>query len=253
MRHKPEDSARFFYATAPMPCPYLPGRVERRLVTELAGRNVAQFHDTLSQAGFRRSHGIAYVPVCEDCSACATVRIVVPGFRRTRSHRRVWAANADLTATIVPSESTAEQFRLFSAYQHSRHGGGDMARMDFYDYQALIEDTPVETEMIEFRDPGGTLVAACLADRLSDGLSAVYSFFEPGHASRSLGTHMILWMVDQAAREGLAHVYLGFWVADCRKMSYKVRFQLLEAYTPQGWRPLDPDDPETTRPFRAGP
>lgn len=252
MKHKAERSARFFFTTAPMPCPYLPGLVERRLVTELAGRDASVYHDSLSRAGFRRSHGIAYVPICPDCSACATVRIVAAEATRTRSQKRTWSLNQDLVVVEVPARATGEQFSLFVAYQKSRHGDGDMARMDAYDYQALVEDTPVSTSMLEFRDLDGSLVSACVVDHLSDGPSAVYSFFDPAEARRSLGTYMILWLVEYARARGLSHVYLGFWVADSRKMSYKSRFQPVEAFTPEGWRRLDPDDPETAALFAPG-
>ncbi len=253
MKHKPISGTRFFFATAPIPCPYLPGRMERRLVAELVGKDASAFHDTLSRAGFRRSHHFAYIPVCRECSACATVRIVVPDFTASRTQRRIWNRNADLAGIECPPRATAEQFRLFNTYQAGRHGGGEMARMDFFDYQALVEDTPVDTSVIEFRTPSGSLAAACITDRVSDGLSAVYSFYDPAEERRSLGTQVILWLVERARELRLRHVYLGFWVADCRKMSYKAKFQPLEAYTPDGWQPLRPDDPATTRPFKPAP
>jgi len=252
MKHKALRDARFFFTTAPMPCPYLSGLVERRLVTELAGRDAPAYHDALSRAGFRRSHGIAYVPICPDCSACAIVRIVAGEVKRTRSQKRVWTLNHDLDVTQVPARATREQFAVFSDYQRSRHGDGDMARMDAYDYQALVEDTPVQSSILEFRDGDGRLVAACVIDHLSDGPSAVYSFFDPAQSRRSLGTYMILWLIDYANAQGLSYVYLGFWVADSRKMSYKSRFRPIEAFTPDGWRVLDPESPETKRLFAPG-
>lgn len=239
MRHSASHGTRFFFATAPMPCPYLPGRVERRVVTELVGNDAAALHDALSLAGFRRSHGVAYAPACPDCNACVAARIVVDRFVPSRSQRRVLKTNAHLGAAAAAGV-TDEQFVLFSRYQNSRHGDGDMTRMDFLDYQRLIEETPVDTALIEFREPDRRLVAACLVDRLRDGLSAVYSFFEPTLHWRSLGTSMILWLVEEARREGLPYAYLGFWVAGCSKMSYKIRFQPLEGYTPEGWRLLSP-------------
>ncbi|MGZ8409872.1 MAG: arginyltransferase [Hyphomicrobium sp.] len=251
MKHKPVPGTRFFFATAPIPCPYLPGRMERRLVAELGTTDAAAFHDTLSQAGFRRSHRFAYVPVCRDCSACATVRIVVEGFRPSRTQRRLIGRNADLTASDTPPRATAEQYELFRAYQSGRHSGGEMARMDFFDYQALVEDTPVDTSVAEFRDPQGHLVAACITDRVADGFSAVYSFFRPDMPQRGLGSYMIMWLVERARELQLPHVYLGFWVADCQKMAYKIRFQPLEAYTPEGWKPLRLEEPETWSYFRT--
>ncbi len=221
-----------------MPCPYLPGRIERRLVTELAGRQATAFHDTLSQAGFRRSHCIAYVPVCRDCSACTAVRIVADQFVPARGHRRILRTNNDITQQQTPPRASEEQYALFRTYQEHRHQDGEMAHMDFYDYQTLVEDTSVDTTMIEFRDVNSRLVAACLTDRLADGLSAVYSFFDPHLSKRSLGTHMILWLILQAQASGSPYVYLGYWIENCAKMSYKSRFVPFEAYTVDGWRPL---------------
>jgi arginine-tRNA-protein transferase len=238
MKHKPIHDTRFFFATAPLPCPYLPGRMERRVVTELVGRDVAALHDALSVAGFRRSHGIVYAPACHGCDACVPVRVVVGAFRCNRSHRRIWNANVDIEVRIRDAVASKEQYALFSLYQRARHGGGDMAKMDYADYQALIEDTPVDTAVIEFRQRDGRLIAACLMDRIASGLSAVYSFFDPNLPGRSLGTHMILWLIDRARAENRDHVYLGFWIEGCSKMSYKARFGPLEARTPKGWRPL---------------
>lgn len=235
MKHSPVQGARFFFATAPMPCPYLPGRIERRLVTELVGRQATAFHDTLSQAGFRRSHCIAYVPVCRDCNACTAVRIVADQFKLSRGHRRIWERNKDLTPRETPSRASEEQYALFRIYQEHRHRDGEMAHMDFYDYQTLVEDTPVDTMMLEFRDDKSKLVAACLTDHLADGLSAVYSFFDPNLSRRSLGTYMILWLVQEAQASSNPFVYLGYWITDCAKMSYKSRFAPLEAYTAKGW------------------
>jgi len=221
-----------------MPCPYLPGRIERRLVTELAGRQAFTFHDKLSQVGFRRSHCIAYVPVCRDCNACTAVRIVAGQFKLSRGHRRIKRRNTDVTVRELPPRATEEQYALFRIYQEKRHADGEMAHMDFYDYQTLVEDTPVDTMMLEFRDARSRLVAACLTDRLADGLSAVYSFFDPNLAQRSLGANIILWLVQQAQASGNPYVYLGYWIANCAKMSYKSRFMPLEAYSAEGWRLL---------------
>ena len=238
MKHNPVHGTRFFFATAPLPCPYLPDRVERRVVTELVGRDASAQHNILSLAGYRRSHDIAYAPTCPDCSACVAVRINASEFTPTRSQRRVLAANIDLRTADKTTVATREQFELFSAYQDSRHADGEMAKMDFNDYRALVEDTPVDTVLTEFRHPDMGLVAACLLDRLDDGLSAVYSFFDPAVERRSLGTYMILWLTEHTRVLGLTYTYLGFWIAGCSKMSYKRRFQPLEAYTPDGWAPL---------------
>jgi leucyl-tRNA---protein transferase len=174
LRHQALPDTRFFFSTAPLPCPYIEGRIERRVVTELVGRDANALHDQLSMAGFRRSHGICYVPACPSCDACVAVRVVVDEFKPGKSFNRILKRNSDLTAEVVEPVATHEQYALFSDYQRSRHNGGDMSKMDFLDYQALIEDTPVNTFVVEFRRPSGTLAGACLVDRLSDGLICIW-------------------------------------------------------------------------------
>jgi arginine-tRNA-protein transferase len=242
MKHDPFYATRFFYATAPLPCPYVEGLVERRVVTELVGRDVAALHDVLSRAGFRRSHGIAYAPACRDCEACKAVRTLAGEFVPSRSQRRVARLNKEVQVRETPPTASAEQFEVFVAYQNSRHGDGDMARMDFADYRGLVEESPVDTRLAEFRDGDGTLVGACLTDRLGDGLSAVYSFFHPRLERRSPGTHMILWLIERARSLGLPYVYLGYWIAGCPKMAYKDRFGPVEMHTAEGWVGLARDD-----------
>jgi arginine-tRNA-protein transferase len=239
MRHQALPDTRFFFSTAPLPCPYIKGRVERRVVTELVGRDANALHDQLSMAGFRRSHGICYVPACPSCDACVAVRVVVDEFKPGKSFKRIITRNSDLTAEIVEPVATHEQYALFSDYQRARHQGGDMSKMDFLDYQALIEDTPVNTFVVEFRRPSGTLAGACLVDRLGDGLSAVYSFFDESNQERSLGTYMILWLIGEAYGQELPYMYLGFWIDGCSNMSYKSRFKPLERITPDGWERMD--------------
>jgi leucyl-tRNA---protein transferase len=239
MDHIPLKRPHFFFTTAPLPCPYIAGRLERKIVTELNGPDAEVLHEALSRAGFRRSHSIAYTPACPGCSACVPVRIVAGEFTRDRTMRKVWKANADVVARKVPARATAEQYRLFARYQESRHSGGDMALMGFYDYRSMVEDSPIDTFLVEYRRADGILAAVCLADQMSDGLSAVYSFFDPDLAARSLGTFMVMWLVDEAVRLDLPYVYLGYWIGESRKMSYKARFQPLEAFGPNGWHPLD--------------
>jgi len=245
MKHKPIQDNRFFFATAPLPCPYIPGQAERRVVTELVGRDAVALHDRLSLAGYRRSHNIAYAPACPSCDACRAVRVVAPEFRPSKSQRRVQRRNHTLVAAEREPVATPEQFAIFSLYQESRHSGGDMAQMDFLDYQALVEDTPVDTVFVEFRAPEGALASACLLDRVENGLSAVYSFFDPAFEPDSIGTYMILWMIERAEALGLRHVYLGFWIDGCAKMSYKAKFHSLEVWTPGGWQRLAPNQLDT--------
>ena len=238
MSYKPPRRPQFFYTTAPLPCPYVAGRTERKVVTEITGPDAEGLHDRLSRAGFRRSHNIAYAPVCPSCQACVPIRIPVAQFEPGRGLRRIARANAGVSGTDVPARATAEQFQLFQRYQQTRHGDGDMATMSFYDFRAMVEDTPIETAITEFRTEEGTLAGACLTDRLGDGFSAVYSFFDPALERQSLGTWAILWMIGRAQLEGLPYVYLGYWVAESRKMAYKARFRPCEVLAGGAWRPL---------------
>lgn len=226
---------RFFFGTRSLPCPYIEGQTERKVVTDLAGPNAEELYERLSRAGFRRSHNLAYRPACPSCNACIPVRIAVADFDMTRSFRRTLSANSDLVADDIDALATVEQYRLFSSYQRARHEGGDMSGMAFNDYRAMVEDTPVTSRTVEFRDPEGVLVAVMLMDRMEASLSAVYSFFDGQLARRSLGTFMILWMVEQARALGLPHVYLGYWIDGSEKMAYKARFQPLEALGENGW------------------
>ena len=237
MSYKPPRRPQFFYTTAPLPCPYVAGRTERKVVTEIAGPEAEQLHDRLSRAGFRRSHNIAYAPVCPACQACVPIRIPVERFQADRGLRRILRANEGVEGFDVPPRATAEQFGLFQRYQQARHSEGDMATMSFYDFRAMVEDTPIETVITEFRKDGA-LVGGCLTDRLGDGLSAVYSFFAPELERQSLGTYAILWMVERARQEGLPYVYLGYWVPESRKMAYKARFRPCEILVGGTWRML---------------
>jgi len=231
-----------FYRTGPMPCPYRAGQIERNLFTELLGPygSIAsiELHDHLTKAGFRRSHTVVYRPACPSCNACVPVRIPAAQFAPSKSQARTITRNRDLTMTFVRTEPTEEQFALFSAYQRHRHAGGDMAAMSFTDYHAMVDDALGQTRLAEFRDPDGRLVGACLTDFLRDALSAVYSFFDPDEDSRSLGNYIVLSLIEYAERQDLDHVYLGYWIADSPKMSYKARFRPLEALGPDGWAPL---------------
>jgi len=228
-----------FYRTAALACPYIAGRIERKLITELAGQEAMSFYNALSRAGFRRSHHLAYRPACAGCAACVPVRIPVAEFARTRSLRRVARINRDLAVRVSEPRATLEHFRLFTRYQRLRHAESDMASMTFGDFRAMIEDSPVMSRLIELRAPEGALLGACLVDVLDDGLSAVYSFFDPDHARRGLGSFLVMALVGEGGRLGLPYVYLGYWIAESPKMAYKARFHPLEGLGPQGWRRLD--------------
>ncbi len=229
-----------FHATAPVPCPYLRGRAERKLVIDLDITGAGLVYDDLSRAGFRRSHRFAYRPACRNCTACVPVRIAVARFADSHSTRRVRNTNRDLTVRLIAPRATPEQFRLFWIYQHARHGDSEMATMSYRDYRAMIEESPVRTEIAEFRTDAGRLVAVSLIDRLDDGISAVYSFFDPHQKKRSLGSWSILWLVEECQRGSEPYLYLGYWIADSPKMAYKGRFSALEQLTPSGWAPLPP-------------
>src|SRR5271168_1174834 len=247
-------SFRQFFATSPVACPYLPGRAERKLIVELGGNGAALFYDDLSRAGFRRSHRFAYRPACRGCSSCVPVRIAVDRFSHTRSTRRIRNTNSDLSGRLRAARATPEQFQLFSAYQRSRHSDSDMASMSYGDYRGMVEDTPVRTAIAEFRDVSGELVAASLIDLLDDGVSAVYSFYDPQRPRRSLGTWSILWLVEQCRRHGQPFVYLGYWISDSPKMAYKARFPALERLVDGAWTDFASDaaSPLPFPPSRAG-
>jgi leucyl-tRNA---protein transferase len=231
-----------FYRTSAQPCPYIPGRTERKVITDLGGHDAIELYNGLSRAGFRRSHQLAYRPACPSCASCLPVRVEARRFEATRWSRRLWRGNADLAIVELPPEATVEQYRLFARYQRMRHADSEMAGMTFTDYRAMVEDCPVECMLLALRDRAGRLLGLCLTDRLDDGLSAVYSFFDPDQQRRSLGTFLVLALIEAARTEGLPYVYLGYWIAESRKMGYKTRFRPLEALGPDGWAPLDFDE-----------
>lgn len=227
-----------YYVLEPNLCPYLPGRLERKLLTEVSGRHAQATYETLTLAGFRRSHRFAYRPACSQCSACTAVRVVVERFAPSRSLRRILRSNADLSVRYLPPRATVEQFALFRRYIESRHGGGEMAGMSEQEYRDMVEASDIDTRLAEFRNTEGRLLAVCLLDWLASGLSAVYSFFEPEETGRSLGTYVVLSLIEAARKGGADYVYLGYWIEHSRKMAYKTRFRPLEALGPDGWRLL---------------
>jgi arginyl-tRNA--protein-N-Asp/Glu arginylyltransferase len=229
-----------FFLTPGGPCPYLAGRVERKVFARLSGNLAQPLSEALTHSGFRRSQSIAYRPACEGCSACVSVRILVNEFEPSKGFKRVTRRNDDLIRSEVVAEATREQFALLRTYLDSRHAGGGMSDMGLFDYVAMVEETPVDTEIVEYRRAGengrpGPLVACALTDVLRDGVSMVYSFFHPGEDARSLGTYMILDHIRDAKSRGLPHVYLGYWVEGSEKMAYKTRFTPMEALGRDGW------------------
>ena len=224
-----------FFHTLPMPCPYLPGKTERRLIADISSRRGQLAHDSLAKAGFRRTQHLTYRPACPGCNACNPVRVRCADFRWSRTFRKLLKRNADLTARPVQAIATREQFRLFQAYQQGRHGDGEMAMMDFADYAEMVERSPIETYLIEYRDTAGELAAIMLVDEQEDGLSAVYSYFDTTDGTRGFGTYMVLDLIERTKAQGLGYVYLGYWIPDCRKMAYKTKYRPYELLTPEGW------------------
>lgn len=238
-QHFPTRQLRFFL-TAPSPCPYLPERFERKVFAHLPLSDGAVVNDSLTQVGFRRSQNIAYRPACEACSACVSARIPAADYVFSRSERKILARNADLEGSLVEAEATMEQFDLLRRYLLARHADGGMAEMTWPDYVAMVEDTAVRTHIIEYRvkptDGGpGDLVACALVDLMNDGLSLVYSFYDPTTTRRSLGSFVILDHIRQATLTSLPYVYLGYWVRGSEKMAYKVRFSPIELLRADGW------------------
>lgn len=233
-----------FYVTAPQPCPYLPGRLERKLFTHLTHDKPPALVDNLLKGGFRRSQNIAYMPYCEGCQSCVSVRVAVDEFKISRSFQRVLDANTDLLAHRIAPRPTAEQYALFRDYIDARHADGGMADMTVLDYAMMVEDSIVDTFITEYRvrsesgleaPSAGPLAGIALCDRLSDGVSMVYSFYDTEVPRRSLGTYMILEHIEYARRLGLPFLYLGYWIEGSRKMNYKTRFQPQERLTSHGW------------------
>jgi arginyl-tRNA--protein-N-Asp/Glu arginylyltransferase len=238
-----------FFVSSPAPCPYLEGKSERKVFTELKGPHADALNDALGRIGFRRSQTVAYRPSCLDCSACVSVRVVTKEFAPSNTQKRNIKRNGDLVATICRPWSTNEQYELLQSYLGVRHPGGGMTAMDEVDFADMVEHTPVTSYVIEYREPSadgvtpGRLVGACLTDRQADGLSMIYSFYDPDHAERSgLGNYIILDHIQRAADMGLDYVYLGYWVQGSPRMQYKVRYRPLERLTRDGWARISDDE-----------
>lgn len=237
-----------FFVTSPAPCPYLPGKSERKVFTELKGPHADSLNDALGRIGFRRSQTVAYRPSCLDCQACVSVRVLTAEFRPSASQRKAIQRNADLVVTTCKPWSTAEQFALLQRYLGIRHPRGGMATMDEMDFADMVEHTPVKSYVIEYREPGdgivpGKLVGACLTDQQADGLSMIYSFYDPQHEKRSgLGNFIILDHILRASQAGLPYVYLGYWVEGSSRMQYKIRYRPLERLGRDGWERFGDDE-----------
>jgi arginine-tRNA-protein transferase len=234
-----------FFVTSPSPCPYLPGKQERKVFTELAGPHAGELNDALGRIGFRRSQGVAYRPSCAGCNACVSVRVVTPEFKPNASQRKLLKRNDDLQVAACRAWATDEQYQLLRRYLSVRHPSGGMAGMDEDDYADMVEHSPVNSLIIEYREPSrhggrGRLVAACLTDRQADGLSMIYSFFAADDANRQgLGNFVIMDHILRARDAGLPYVYLGYWVKGSPRMAYKTKYRPIEVLGPAGWRRME--------------
>jgi len=239
-----DQSFRFprFFVTAPAPCPYVPGRTERKVFAELKGGSAMEMSEALGRIGFRRSQNVVYRPSCDFCQACVSMRVMAPMFAPTASQKKLLRRHADLEVSACEPWATAEQWALLRRYLAVRHPQGGMAAMDAHDYADMVEQTPVDTVVVEYREPSsdgqpGRLVGCCLTDKQSDGLSMIYSFYEPDSVTRrGLGSFIILDHIIRAGDARLPYVYLGYWIDDCDRMSYKKSYQPAEALIAGIWK-----------------
>ncbi|MDV3457832.1 arginyltransferase [Sphingomonas sp. HF-S4] len=246
-----------FFVTSPSPCPYLPGRQERKIFTELTGQHAGELNDALGRIGFRRSQSVAYRPSCAGCTACVSVRVVADEFKPNASQRKLLKRYSDLEVTACKPWATEEQFDLLHRYLKSRHPGGGMAAMDENDYADMVEQSPVSSYVIEYREPSvdgerGRLIGACITDQQADGLSMIYSFFEADSETRpGLGNFIIMDHIVRARTAGLPYVYLGYWVKGSARMAYKTRYRPIEVLGPNGWSLLSDEDMALSAPVLA--
>ena len=237
---RPFDPQRLqFYLTIPAPCPYLPGRMERKIFTQLDPLAGPHLNNYLTHAGFRRSQNVIYRPACESCKECKSLRILTAQFTTRKSFKRIAARNRNVNRDVQEAYATKEQFDLLQRYLQERHEGGGMSDMDFVRYEMMVEECASRTEIVEYRNAKNELIACVLVDELSDGLSMVYSFFDPDLASDSLGKYMILDHIDRCKQYGLPYLYLGYWVEGSPKMDYKARFRPAEVLGMNGWESME--------------
>ena len=242
MRHELNRVPQF-YVTAPQKCPYIKGKIERKLFTALYGRNTVNLNDELSLQGFSRSQKVLYRPLCSNCSACLSIRVKVNEFHYSKSQNRVINKNKKLIRVKKKPEATDEQFEIFKKYLNCRHLNGGMSDMDAHEFSSMIEETNVDSEIFEYwelkKDEKKQLIAVCLTDKNKDGLSMVYSFYDPKYNSQSLGKFMILDHINLTKSSNLDYLYLGYWIKDNLKMGYKSNYFPAEVFYKNQWKEIN--------------